>query len=220
LVIPPAGTGGSGNPINDITNSTVTVSGITPGDVISDVNVTLTLTHTFDSDLIITLISPTGTRVTLSNRRGSFNDNFTTTVFDDQANQPISGGLAPFTGSFRPDQSLRRLFGQDPNGDWTLEINDVAAIDVGQLVSWSLEIETGTLQTVVSDGNSLDQNHNATPGEAAGATLGDVYAAPAPVNDNGLLAPPFDRTTRPLIIPGPHIVSTQMSDHSVRAGPR
>ena len=75
---------------------------------------------------------------------------------------------------------------------------DKHRFDFGQLLSWSLDIGTGTLVSTGSPGNSMDQNHNGTAGEPVTGSIGDTYAAPAPVN--GALAPPFDRTTRPLIV--------------------
>jgi hypothetical protein len=87
----------------DITTSTLTVAGIPADQVISDVNVNLRLTHTFDGDLILTLIAPDGTRVLLANQRGGSGENYgvdpnnpnapTATTFDDQAATSI-GDLA------------------------------------------------------------------------------------------------------------------------------
>jgi trimethylamine--corrinoid protein Co-methyltransferase len=61
------------------------------------VNVRITLTHTWDSDLVITLSrqSPTGPTVTLANRRGGSGDNFNNTGFDDEASTSIANGVAP-----------------------------------------------------------------------------------------------------------------------------
>ena len=59
--------------------------GAPAGDVVANVTVNLSLTHTFNSDLIITLISPTGSRVVLANRVGGSSANFTNTTFDDAA---------------------------------------------------------------------------------------------------------------------------------------
>jgi subtilisin-like proprotein convertase family protein len=98
------------------------------------------LTHTFDGDLLITLISPSGTRVVLSNRRGSSGDNFVNTVFDDTAATPIASGTPPFTGSFKPDGVLGTLNGQNANGTWALEINDLASGDSGTLSAWSITL--------------------------------------------------------------------------------
>ncbi len=59
-------------------------------------------------------------------------------------------------------------------------------------------------------GNFVDQNANAITGQApAGNNAGDIFAIPAPVG----AAPfslPYDRKTLPLIIPGPHIIDTNV----------
>lgn len=108
---------------------------------LTDVNVRLTnLTHTFDADLRISLISPSGTTVVLSDRRGSSADNFIGTIFDDQALTAIANGAAPFTGSFRPDASLSAFNGQDAFGTWTLRVADMAGADVGSINAWGLEL--------------------------------------------------------------------------------
>src|SRR5262249_54360031 len=80
LRIPPVGTGGSGIPSQDQTNSTIAVSGVAVGLTVTDVNVNLTLTHTFDSDLQISLIGPDGTTVVLSQNEGGGGHNFTNTT--------------------------------------------------------------------------------------------------------------------------------------------
>ena len=108
---------------------------------ISDVNVTLTIEHTFDGDLDIFLIAPGGgTTIELTSDNGGSGNNFTGTTFDDSAATAVTAGTAPFTGSFRPEQPLSGLNGLDSLGTWTLRITDDEALDVGRLVSWSLEI--------------------------------------------------------------------------------
>jgi serine protease len=106
--------------------------------VLGDLNVRINLNHTYDSDLVITLIAPDGTRVLLSNRRGGAGDNFTNTTFDDSATTAIANGAAPFNGVFRPDAALSVLNGKNVQGTWRLEIRDAAAQDVGTLLNWSL----------------------------------------------------------------------------------
>jgi subtilisin family serine protease len=110
---------------------------------ITDVNVQLTLTHTYDADLVIRLVGPGGQTVVLSNRRGGSGDNFSGTVFNDEARVAIESGQAPFFKSFRPDQSLTAFDNRNARGTWTLEVADVAGFDVGELTAWSLTI-TGT----------------------------------------------------------------------------
>jgi subtilisin-like proprotein convertase family protein len=105
---------------------------------IADLNVTVgSLTHTFDSDLVIALISPAGTKVLLFNRHGGSGDNLTNTVFDDEAATAISSGAAPFTGSFRPFEPLTAFDGQQAQGTWKLQVADEVAQDIGTLNSWS-----------------------------------------------------------------------------------
>ncbi len=62
------------------------------------VNVNLTLTHTWVEDLRIYLVSPDGTKVTLSQNSGGDGDNYTETVFDQDSQVSISSANAPFTG--------------------------------------------------------------------------------------------------------------------------
>ncbi len=133
--------------------SSITVSGV--AGPISDLNINLTLHHTYDSDLVITLISPTGTQVTLTNHNGGNGDNFVGTVFDDQATTAVSSGSAPFTGSFRPIGSLAALDGADPNGVWKLQVADTVRQDSGTLNSWSLQFTSGAdlVTTTAADGS-------------------------------------------------------------------
>ena len=107
---------------------------------IHDLNVNLSLRHTYDSDLRIRLVAPDGTTIYLSNRRGGSGDNFTNTVFDDEATRAISAGSAPFTGSFRPENPLSIYDNKNARGTWQLWIDDVAAIDSGWLDAWSLTV--------------------------------------------------------------------------------
>ncbi|WP_165075719.1 proprotein convertase P-domain-containing protein [Paludisphaera rhizosphaerae] len=118
-----------------------------PADVVvGNLTVTLSLTHTYDSDLVITLTSPSGRVITLSNRNGGSGDNYTNTTFDSTASTSITRGSAPFTGTFAPQGSLGVFNGLDAKGTWTLKVSDVAYLDKGTLLSWSLSI-TGTAGT-------------------------------------------------------------------------
>jgi subtilisin-like proprotein convertase family protein len=129
--------------INDLSTATSTMT-IADTGTITDVNATVNVRHSFDGDLVITLVSPANTTVTLSNRRGSGGDNYTNTVFDDEAGTPISAGSPPYTGSFRPDSVLQALDGAALNGTWRLQVNDAANIDTGTLTAWSLTVTATT----------------------------------------------------------------------------
>jgi subtilisin-like proprotein convertase family protein len=123
---------------NQTTTSSITIG---PNVTIQDVNVKLNISHTQDSDLLITLTSPAGTKITLVNRRGGSGDNFTNTVFDSEATRAITSGSPPFTGSFRPEQSLGTYNGKAAIGTWKLSVSDQAAGHTGTLQNWSLLIQ-------------------------------------------------------------------------------
>lgn len=122
-----------------VVTSTINVSGYTG--LLSDVNATLNISHTFDSDLIVKLTSPQGTEVTLINQVGGSSHNFTNTTLDDDFSfNPIGSGTGPFSSTYSPSSLLSAFNGEDPNGVWTLTISDNAPGDTGTLNSWSLKL--------------------------------------------------------------------------------
>jgi subtilisin-like proprotein convertase family protein len=141
----------------------VVVSGLTR--LIRKVTVSVYLTHTFDSDVTISVIGPDGTTARLSANRGGKGDNYGSacapltarTAFDDSAATQISAATAPFIGTFRPEEALVRFAGKSgtaANGTWTLRINDNAAEDTGMLQCWSLNITEVEGAAVASDFNA------------------------------------------------------------------
>ncbi|HWP40394.1 MAG TPA: proprotein convertase P-domain-containing protein, partial [Tepidisphaeraceae bacterium] len=127
------------------TVSSLSVSGLVGS--ITDLNVRLYITHTWDADLEVSLIGPDGTRVTLFAAVGGSGDNFgsptTPTTLDDEAVVSINAGSAPFAGQYRPSGALAGFDGLDPNGNWSLQIVDVTTPDAGILQSWSLDFTLG-----------------------------------------------------------------------------
>jgi hypothetical protein len=67
--------------------------------------------------------------------------NFQNTEFDDEAASSISSAAAPFTGAFRPLQSLAAFDGKWIAGTWILEVVDTTKRETGILNSWSLTLE-------------------------------------------------------------------------------
>ena len=112
-------------------------------DVVLNVKVTVNLSHTYDADLVLSLIPPAGPPILLSNLRGGFGDNFVNTVFDDAAAAPIAAGVAPFTGSFRPESPLAAVNGASAAGAWRLKVVDTADLDVGIIDGWTLSLTFG-----------------------------------------------------------------------------
>jgi subtilisin-like proprotein convertase family protein len=113
---------------------------------ITDLDVTITLTHTSVVDLQLTLQGPSGKQVTL-NRYNLLTEyfrgaNYDRTIFDDEAGVSIKNGLPPFTGYFRPQQSLSVFDGRDACGSWQLLVYDAARYDTGELNRFGLSITT------------------------------------------------------------------------------
>lgn len=119
-------------------NSTLVVP-TASNQIISDINVNVNITHTWVADLVLTLISPTGTQIQLVSGQCSSNDNVNAT-FDDSGNSPTCGGTPTISGFVIPAQALSALNGQNSQGTWTLRVLDTANGDGGSLNSWSLDI--------------------------------------------------------------------------------
>ncbi len=137
-------------PVPDLTTTidTVVVAGL--GTQVFDVDLNLAITHTWNSDLLITLTSPAGTVIAASSHNGGSNDDvYNGTLFDDQsANDPVTypyvdGVAAP---DLRPQGGFNAHFrGENPNGVWTLTIADTVGGDFGILHSWSISVTDGTI---------------------------------------------------------------------------
>jgi subtilisin-like proprotein convertase family protein len=116
---------------------------------VKDVNVSIRISHSYDRDLELWLMSPARTIVKLALRRGGVGDDYGSgpgdctgmhTVFDDQAPTALADARAPFAGSFRPDQPLSVLHGSQAKGTWSLFAVDSAAPDTGMLHCWGMTI--------------------------------------------------------------------------------
>ena len=90
-----------------------------PGTV-TDLNVRLSLTDSRIGDLKAVLVSPSGVRVPLFDQVGDDGRNFSGTVLDDEAAQPIESGASPFTASFRRAPPLSAFDGLSAAGTWRL----------------------------------------------------------------------------------------------------
>jgi subtilisin family serine protease/subtilisin-like proprotein convertase family protein len=141
-----------------IYDGSVTISYLTINQdvTIVDLDLGLDITHTWDADLYIHLYSPTGANINLALFRGGSGDNFTDTIFDDEAATPISGGLAPFTGRYRPENPLSVLDGMNARGTWQLWIEDWYFLDEGMLNAWYLSIQPGEGGPPPDDNNPPD----------------------------------------------------------------
>lgn len=127
-------------PITDGLPTTLSTITISDTGAILDLNVSISIEHTFSADLDIFLIhEETGTMVELaSDLGGGSDDAYLNTTFDDDAAVSILDATAPFDGTFSPTGLLSAFNGEDLSGMWTLSITDDFAFDDGTLISWSL----------------------------------------------------------------------------------
>ncbi len=123
------------------------VSGI--GASLCGISLTTDIAHTQPSDLEIFLKAPNGTAVTVTTDNGSSADNiFRGTTWVDNADAPVTDTV--YTANvpvalLAPEESFAALYGTvNPNGVWTLSIDDDNANGTGTLHSWSLNITTCT----------------------------------------------------------------------------
>jgi subtilisin-like proprotein convertase family protein len=110
-------------------------------DVISDVNVTINISHTWVNDMTVSLISPAGTEIQLVTRpcTSSARANITAT-FDDSGISLVCATNPAISGTIIPLQSLTGFNGQTMNGTWQLKVLDPYNEDGGAINNWSLNL--------------------------------------------------------------------------------
>lgn len=129
-------------------------------EIVSDVNVFVALNHTDEDNLILSLISPTGTSLIMYSTSSLINnsDNIIT-IFDDQADSSlVSNRYVMYTPMIKPINNLNSAFaGVNTSGKWKLKIQDAAAGDTGTLVGWGIQFNNQSGRKSILSLNSLIQ---------------------------------------------------------------
>jgi subtilisin-like proprotein convertase family protein len=144
-----------GGPNAQLVRSGIAVKGLNPRGKIKDVNVGVRVTHPRARDLELYVATPKGV-FNLSHDEGGNGNDYGAgpascagvfTLFDSQNPTPIStpGLIAPFAGSFAPEESLNSLRGlgdkKATNANWSLLVeDDDSAGRIGTLDCWQLTI--------------------------------------------------------------------------------
>lgn len=103
------------------------------------VSVCVNINHNYNANLDIYIRSAAGTLIKLVNNRGGAGKNFTNTCFREDGVIPVGQGLAPFGGSFIPEETINGVNnGQNPNGVWSLGIHDEVPFNTGTLLSFTI----------------------------------------------------------------------------------
>jgi len=144
-------------------------------------NVSIDITHTWAGDLVISLVSPTGTELILSDGNGGSADNYTGTVFED-GGADITAATAPFTGTFAPEGGTfaATFAGESITGDWQLKICDTASGDSGTVDSFTLSI---CVPEVVTNDECDDAIALACGDTYVGETVSDTDSGGNPAPD-------------------------------------
>jgi subtilisin-like proprotein convertase family protein len=141
----------------------ISVLSVPAGLDVKAVRVNVNITHAFRGDLAISVIAPNGQTAVLANREGGAAQNFIATSRD------ISSSFSA---------------GSPASGNWTLQVRDLAAANVGTINAFSLEIiSTSPTTTTVftAPGGSIPSNPGAP---SAGSSKREFVA-----NPDGTLGP-------------------------------
>jgi subtilisin-like proprotein convertase family protein len=158
----------------------VTTSELTIEDsgTILDIDVRVDIRQFRVSDLSVELVAPDGTTVALFPNLADSGSNFTFTFFDDDADQDITAGSAPFTGSFRPIESLSNFNGLEVNGTWQLRISDNENRSIGELNEWLIvaKYEIPQPSFSIDDVSVTEGDSGTTTAQFTVTRTGDVSA--------------------------------------------
>ena len=111
---------------------------------IGDLNLQISITHSYLSFLDCYLTGPDGQRIELFAQVGGTDDHFDKTIFDDQSPTSITRARYPFTGAFQPgavikkQPSLSHFNGKTVKGVWQLTIRGQRSDRFGMLNGWAL----------------------------------------------------------------------------------
>jgi subtilisin-like proprotein convertase family protein len=144
--------------------STINVSGIPAGAVITEMKVRLNMSHNWVGDVCYVVKAPNGKVLNLDNflsATGGAGTNFVNTVISSSGTALLSSGTSPYTGTFRADAATGAIIPSAPagpvgytpdvttwgalqttmNGTWTLAFFDYFVDpDPGTFTRWDIDI--------------------------------------------------------------------------------
>jgi subtilisin-like proprotein convertase family protein len=124
----------------------------------------VSITHTYNSDLDVYLVSPAGTVYTLSTDNGGSGDNYNNVYFVDGGAAANTGNVT-LTGNYAPEGFTFASIGGSANGVWTLYTVDDADGDVGTITDFKVQLRsTATHGNINLAGNWINSGGTFTPG--------------------------------------------------------
>ncbi len=116
--------------------SSLTVSGAKT--YLTDLDLVTNISHPVSDDLVIRL-SHSGRSVLIASRAGGGTPFYTNRTFDDSATLLVNNATDA-AGAVVPEGALAAFRGMDPNGVWTLSVQDTVGVDTGTLAGWQLKV--------------------------------------------------------------------------------
>ena len=114
---------------------------------VGDLDLQISITHSYLSFLDCYLTGPAGQRIELFTEVGGSDDHFDRTIFDDQSPVSITRANYPFKGYFQPEAvikkqpSLSHFNGKSVKGIWQLTIRGQRSDRIGMLNGWALIVQ-------------------------------------------------------------------------------
>ena len=145
-----------------VTNTVTVSDNIT----LESVKISVKISHTWVSDLTLTLESPNGTIIELLSGACSNEENIDVIFDDSGSNLSCATTVPTLSGNIKPSESLSNFSGENSLGVWRLKVVDGEAQDVGIIESWSLELCTS--EPVLAINNHELSSFNIYPNPSSG----------------------------------------------------
>ncbi len=156
--------------------------------LVESLKVSVKISHTWVSDLTLTLISSSGKEIELLGGACFGNNADIDVTFDDNGAALNCGSNPPvISGNIIPTQDLSNLYGENSSGDWKLKVVDNGARDTGTIESWSVELCTSEL--VLGTGAEELTNFNVYPNPAGDDVQVEFYSKEAGQTNISLFDP-------------------------------
>ena len=154
-------------------NAYVSDNGIIGTDYEID-EVTIDISHSYNQDMKISLLSPNGTTLSLSLNNGGDSNDYSNTIFSDYGTN-INFATGPFSGTYQPEGGTfaSSFDGASVNGDWKLQIDDEFPTFNGTFHSFQITFNFIGCNTPT---NIASNNITATQADLSWDTVtGDTY---------------------------------------------
>lgn len=132
-------------PDNNLNTWAVSAIEVPRSFTITDLNVTLNITHPDLADIDAWIVSPEAEIVPLIFFLSGVD--LSNTTFNDEATSTVDTGTAPYTGHWKVDSfyvnaGMFMVDGENAKGIWTLNVRDQQPEYTGEIISWGLKFNS------------------------------------------------------------------------------